>query len=494
MTKCSGETVVAGDPIYAAFQIPSSSVRSYQIIACTPTSGLSWPRRVNEAIATTMAISYNTALVMLRDIARDQIDRDNCTETVPLLESVGRLAARNHTSPISTPPHDTSAMDGFAVSSAATCNASAARSVVFAVKGIIAAGDDPVALSSEPEDGVFPCVEIMTGARFPGCTSGSGFDACIKIEDTVSMGSVGIRPDAKLYTHIAVKQAVSRNANRRLAGGDLRNEDVILSKGDVVGSRHIMALASVGITEVAVRRKLRVAVWSTGNELREGTNTHRSDCQIFNSNGPYLIASLQELGVDAEYKGILMDSPGSLQAAFSSLNASTYDLVITTGAVSKGKFDFMVPALEELRANIRFHGVAIRPGHPVLFATTNDAPHFGLPGNPIATAACFRFLVVPFLRHLLAQSVEQPETAQMLTARDSTCVSISSPAHLDCFRHGMLSVGESGKKTVVMSSNQSPAIISHFASSNCWVHIPKAGSSEAESKSVYCYPHSLFLR
>jgi molybdopterin molybdotransferase len=448
---------------------------------------------VNKVIVT-MAISYNTALEILRDVAKDQVDRDNCTETVPLLVSVGRLAARNHNSPIATPSHDTSAMDGFAFSSAATCNASAARSVVFAVKGIIAAGDDPIALSSEPEDGVFPCVEIMTGARFPGCTSGLGFDACIKIEDTVSMGSVGIGPDAKPYTHIAVKQPVSRNANRRLAGGDMRKGDIILSKGDVVGSRHIMALASVGITEVAVRRKLRVAVWSTGNELSEGTNTQRGHSQIFNSNGPYLIASLRELGVDAEYKGILMDSPGSLQAAFGSLNARTYDLVITTGAVSKGKFDFMVPALEELRAHTRFHGVAIRPGHPVLFATTNDTPHFGLPGNPIAAAACFRFLVVPFLRYLLAQSVEQPETAQMLTARDSTCASISSPAHLDCFRHGMLSVSESGRKTVVISSNQSPAIISHFASSNCWVHIPKVGSSDAESEQVYCYSHALLLR
>lgn len=442
----------------------------------------------------TMAISYEKALEILQKVAKDRLRRDKHTENVLLMDAVGRIAAKDHTSPISTPPHDTSAMDGYAISSTATANASAERPVMFAVKGTIAAGDKPVRLTDKLEDGVFPCVEIMTGARFPESTPNAAFDACVKIEDTVSLGSVTPRGEAKACTHIAVRKPLSWNANRRFAGGDIRKGDIILSRGHVVCSRHIMALASVGITEVAVRRKLRVAIWSTGNELSEGPNNLRSDSQILNSNGPYLIAALRELGVDAEYKGILRDDPKSLEAALSSVEIDACDLVITTGAVSKGKFDFIVPALEELRAHVHFHGVAIRPGHPVLFATTKretgNVPFFGLPGNPIATAACFRFLVVPFLGHLLGRTCEQPEPAQLLLPDQSSGVFVSSPSHLDCFRHGTLGTDSDGKKIVVLSSNQSPAVISHFAASKCWVHLPSGRLSELDKVMVYCYPHT----
>jgi molybdopterin molybdotransferase len=437
-----------------------------------------------------MAIYYGDALEIIHNVAGARCARSGWAETVPLPDALGRIAEQDHTSPISTPPHDTSAMDGYAIPSAATTDASAEHPVTFAVQGTVAAGDDPIILASEAEDGIFPCVEIMTGARFPASTSNTPFDASVKIEDTVSLGSIVPRAGAKARTHITVKKPLPLNANRRFAGRDIREGDLVLAKGQIVCSRHIMALASVGITHVVVRRKARVAIWSTGNELSEGPGQMCSDSQIFNSNGPYLLAALRELGVDAEYKGILKDEPMSLEAALSSVEANNWDVVITTGAVSKGKFDFIVPALEELRADVHFHGVAIRPGHPVLFATTNGIPLFGLPGNPIATAACFRFLVVPFLRDVLGHKKEQPVAAQLHGPNDSRNCSVSSPAHLDCFRHGTMSVDGHEKKVVDLSSNQSPAIISHFTSSNCWVHIPHGHQPELEKAVVYCYPHN----
>lgn len=172
-------------------------------------------------------------------------------------------------------------------------------------------------------------------------------------------------------------------------------------------------------------------------------------------------------------------------------------VVITTGAVSKGKFDFMAPALEELQADIHFHGVAIRPGHPVLFATTRSdsysVPLFGLPGNPIATAACFRFLVVPFLKRLLGQICEQPQKAKLHLRSGGPDAMLSSPTSLDCFRHGIFRSDSYGRNVVELSRNQSPAIISQFAASNCWVHIPRALLEELGETVLYCYPHADFL-
>jgi molybdopterin molybdotransferase len=439
-----------------------------------------------------MAITYEQALEKLHKIAHIYSeDRNGLTETVPLLDALGRIAGKDQASPVSTPPNDTSAMDGYAISSKATIEASPENPVSFVVKGTIAAGDMPVALANEPEKGLYPCVEIMTGAQFPDSISGAPFDACVKIEDTISLGTGVLEFESKAHVCVSVRKAMPLNANRRFAGGDMKEGDVILHEGDVVSSRHIMALASVGITDVKVRRKLRVAVWSTGNELSEGPSMGRNDSHIFNSNGPFLSAALKEIGVHVEYQGILQDNRDSLEAALSSAGAGSWDLIVTTGAVSKGKFDFMVPALEELRADIHFHGVAIRPGHPVLFATTKHetgvTPLFGLPGNPIATAACFRFLVVPFLRIMLGQVCERPEAATLLVP--DTKLSISSPSHLDCFRHGNVGKNGQGRRIVALSSNQSPAVISHFASSNCWVHLPKGNPLDLQERIVYCYPH-----
>jgi molybdopterin molybdotransferase len=439
-----------------------------------------------------MTITYREALDKIRKVAETYSKRHNsCTETVPLLDALGRIAAKDHASPMSTPPNDTSAMDGYAISSKATIGASAQDPITFVVKGTLAAGDEPMALPNDPENGVYPCVEIMTGAQFPQSATSTTFDACVKIEDTISLGRSVMHSNSKPEVHIAVKEPLPLNANRRFAGGDMQKGDVVILKGQVVRSPHVMALASVGVTDVVVQRRLRVAVWSTGNELSEGPDISRSDSQIFNSNGPYLIAALKELGVDVAYKGILSDDRSNLETALNSVGVESCDLIITTGAVSKGKFDFMLPALEELQADVHFHGVAIRPGHPVLFATTKrsagSTPVFGLPGNPIATSACFRFLVIPFLRLLVGQPSEQPETAELLSSISNP--SFASPPHLDCFRHGTISSDDAGRRIVTLSSNQSPAIISHFAGSNRWVYIPRDRPTSLEGTTVYCYPH-----
>lgn len=439
-----------------------------------------------------MGISYRDALALLEDTATGILkERRPPTERIPICEALGRVAAEHHTSPICTPPKDTSAMDGYAISSGATVDASGERPVTFIVRGTNAAGDEPLELPNEPVDGCYPCVEIMTGAQFPISTSNTPFDACVKIEDTVPSGA---KSEFQSQRRFILTRPVSLHANRRFAGGDMQKGDVIVRKGEIVRSRHVMGLASVGVTEAVVRRKLRVAVWTTGNELTRDTTATRKSTQILDSNGPFLAAALREAGVEVDLKGILQDDVQSLEYALESSEAATWDLIITTGAVSKGKFDFIVPALERVRAKVHFHGVAIRPGHPILFATMNRnrgcIPFFGLPGNPIATAACFRFLVVPFLRQLLKQAPEQPEVAELSMKNGGRDVFLASPSHLDCFRHGTVVTRPDGSKVVELSQSQSPAVISQYATSNCWAHIARGCGEEAGAVMVQCYPHT----
>lgn len=438
-----------------------------------------------------MGISYQDALALLQDCAKSILnDRKPLTECISIGEALGRVAAEDHTSPMCTPPKDTSAMDGYAISSGATVDATTERPVTFIVQGTNAAGNEPIELANEPIDGYYPCVEIMTGAQFPVSTSSTPFDACVKIEDTVPFGE---KSEFQSRRRFVLTRPVRLHANRRFAGGDMRKGDVIVSKGETLQARHVMGLASVGVTQVIVRRRLRVAVWTTGNELTRDTDGARKSAQIFDSNGPFLAAALREAGVEVDLKGILQDDVQSLEQALDSAEAASWDLILTTGAVSKGKFDFIVPALDRIRAQVHFHGVAIRPGHPILFATRDRnhgrVPFFGLPGNPIATAACFRFFVTPFIRLLLGQRAEQPDVVELSMKNGGRDVYLASPSHLDCFRHGNLVIQPDGSRLIELSQSQSPSVISQYATSNCWAHIARGCTEETGPIMVQCYPH-----
>lgn len=438
-----------------------------------------------------MATPYDEALSILERIADNVLcQRVEPIEQVPLGESVGRIAGRSHKSSVATPLFDTSAMDGYAISSQATIDASEDSPAIFTIKGTIAAGDEPIVFSTKPSDETLPCFEIMTGARFPCSVAGPQFDACVKIEDTY-----GIAESPSSEQQIKIVRPVARNANRRFAGSDFKEGDLLLAKGEMIRSRHIMALASVGIANADVRRRLRVAVWSTGNELTRGSSDPPTLPQTMDANGPFLTAALHELGARVDFKGILEDNADNLLRELNEQRGREgYDIILTTGAVSKGKFDFVASTLKAMGASIHFHGVAIRPGHPVLFASlpleSGDTPLFGLPGNPVATAACFQFLVLPFIRQLMGLEQLQPYPAKIEARNGFLDLAACCPRHLDSFRHGSLRKNNR-KNIVVLSEDQSPAKVSFFAASHCWAHIPKRRVRNDLETIVYCYPHTM---
>ncbi|KAJ5264915.1 hypothetical protein N7505_007708 [Penicillium chrysogenum] len=189
-----------------------------------------------------------------------------------------------------------------------------------------------------------------------------------------------------------------------------------------------MALASVGITEIPVLPKLRVGLYSTGSELLASRNNQPATGRVEDANGPYIAATLADNGVDVEFLGILDDDVETMMHTLKfNLEKNDCDLIISTGAVSTGRFDLVPSALQRLGAHIVFHKIGIRPGHPVMFATipnistgrSDEIPFFGLPGNPVASAACLRFLAMHYLKCLQSQLPETPLAARMSCPHDA---------------------------------------------------------------------------
>lgn len=442
-------------------------------------------------------------------------------EVVPLLESTGRIAARNIRSRLTTPEFDTSAMDGYAISSAATRDATPESPLIFHVKGAIAAGDEPKSWTTRSvDDGGIAgaCIEIMTGARFPEPGPGEEeLDACIKMEDTMYIsspspydrqGHVSLKP-AKF---IVVVRPVPRCANRRFAGEDICEGDTVIRAGQMICASHLMPLASVGVQSVAVQPMPIVRVFSTGkellreqNEVANGANQphgrdklHTADpreSSIRDVNGVFLTAAFREVGAESQFLGQLADETKDIADAVSHILSSNPppNVIVTSGGVSVGKFDHVRGALEQHvhGTRILFHGLAIRPGHPVLFAMLpnmagRETAFFGFPGNPGAAAACFRFLAVPYVRHLLGQSPETANKASFVPQRTST--QCRKNQNNDCFQPGRVGTGEGGRIVVAeVGRSEGPAKLWPFVEANCWVHFRK-GDHYEQGDLVECYP------
>ncbi|KAL7944132.1 MoeA, N-terminal and linker domain-containing protein [Trichoderma barbatum] len=443
--------------------------------------------------------SWAAAIKMLQHTADEIRSRCICNrpgERVLLKDAVGRKPLADYISQGCTPKFDTSAMDGFAISSVATHDASLSHPILFRVVGTITPGNELPSDIGVTTYGMEPCAEIMTGGRFPDCAGPLGqLDACVKIED-VTMVEYGNSDAAKQWRCILVTKPVQQNAHRRFAGNDIQNAEILVTAGQRILSSHLMPLASLGLREVEVMKRVRIGIWSTGNEFVEKT-TNAVDV-----NGPFLQAASTEYGAEANFLGYLDDEIESLSQAISCHACSgKWDALITSGAASVGKFDFIRTALEECGADVIFHGLSIRPGHPVLFALIDHGEKptafFGLPGNPGAAAACFRFIVIPYLRRLEGRKPEEPISAKVVMKTqhaDGKCGRngklVSTNRTLDCFWPGNLRTTTSGKNIVDLEGCRSPARLQPYIYSNCWVHIP-SGQDVAVGDVVSCYPMAL---
>ena len=327
-----------------------------------------------------------------REFIARLVPRVEAVEMLALRSALGRTLARDIVSAIDVPSHDNSAMDGYALRGLDLAH-DGATTLRLAGTGYAGA-----AFGGTPAPG--ECVRIMTGAVMP-----DGLDTVLPQEFASLAGATVTLPSGVLRS----------GDNRRLAGEDLARGEVALHAGRVLRPADLGLLASLGQAEVPVRRRLRVAFFSTGNELRSIGETLDEGC-VYDSNRYTLWAMLQRLGVDGLDLGVVRDDPAALEATFRAAAASA-DAVITSGGVSVGEADHTKAVMAAL-GEVLFWRIAMRPGRPMAIGriAQGDGPGailFGLPGNPVAVMVTFYALVRDAL---LAMGGATPQPLPLLRA------------------------------------------------------------------------------
>jgi molybdopterin molybdotransferase len=304
------------------------------------------------------------------------------SETVPLGAVLGRFLAADLVAPRAVPPHDNSAVDGYAVFHA---DLAADRDTVLPVGGRAAAGH-PLGRPARRGE----AIRIFTGAKMP-----DGVDTVMMQEDCVALdGAVRLRPGLK------------QGANRRRAGEDAMAGAVVIPAGRRLRAQELGLAAALGFAELTVYRRLRVAIFSTGDELAE-PGASLPDGAIYDANRHTIAALLQGLGCAVTDLGIQPDRPAAIRDALAA--AAAHDLVITSGGMSTGDEDH-VKAAVEAQGSLHFWRLAIKPGRPVALGQIGRTPFMGLPGNPVAVMVTFLILARPLILRLAGASEIAPRT------------------------------------------------------------------------------------
>ena len=328
--------------------------------------------------------AFDGGLMPVDDALAALAERVTCVtgaETVTLRQALGRVLAEDVSAPRNVPPHDNSAVDGYAVFHADLNPDGETR---LPVAGRIAAGH-PLDVPAAPGH----AYQIFTGAPVPPGADGnqaSGPDTVFMEEDVTRDGDTVILP-----------AGLKKGSNRRFAGEDVKQGDVILRAGQVLRAQEIGLAASVGRADLSVRTRLKAAVFSTGDEVRDPSDDAPEGC-IFDANRYTAMSLLEGLGCDVTDLGILPDDPGAIADALNAA-AGSHDLLITSGGVSAGEEDHVKAAVERL-GSVHFWRLAIKPGRPIALGQVGDTAFVGLPGNPVAAMVTFMVIARPLIMML----------------------------------------------------------------------------------------------
>ena len=310
------------------------------------------------------------------------------TARVPIEEAVGRILAEPAVAKLSIPPFNNSARDGVALSAAGLDAVRSGTPIPLA--GELRAGD-----SVEVANGIKgDAVRIMTGAPVPVWA-----DTIVMIENL----------DLKDDGTVVVNQSPESGAWIRPQGSDISEGSTILKPGRRIIPEHVQALASSGVVDLVVHTKPRVGLCSTGEELVDVKSGPPGSGQIYDSNRPFMTAMMRSFGCDVVVNEHVGDTLDEMVGFLNRVMEASLDLVISSGAVSMGSYDFVRPALEAVGAEIVFHKVTQKPGKPLLFAILpNGTLYFGLPGNPVSTVVNCRFYVYHALSVMQQKPLETP--------------------------------------------------------------------------------------
>ena len=374
-------------------------------------------------------------------------------EKISISDSLNRVCAKNVLSPSINPLSNNTAFDGFAVLTKETRGLSKKKVKKFKILKTIGAGDDPKISNYQKNSSV----EIMTGGIIP-----KPFDSIIPVE------KIKYFPSKQKPTHIVVDFEVKKFSFIRFAGEDYNLNDVVIKMGELVRPKHIMALTTLGIKNLYVKKKPKIIFFGTGDEIVDYKRKNISNWEVRNSNNHYFTASGKSLHYDIIDGGVIKDKEQKkLKEKLKKTLKSDIDIFVTTGAISVGKFDFIPELINKLGFKTYFKGVSIKPGRPIMLYKFEKKKKlfFGLPGNPISCAAGFRFFIYPLIRNSLGMVKEKKFKAKLINKyfkrKDFT--------H---FARCLININNKGLTELKVLQEQQSHRVKSFVKANCWGIFP----------------------
>ena len=386
----------------------------------------------------------------------------SASEKLTLRNALGRVLAEDIISPISVPGHTNSAMDGYALSGDDLPQDS---NRIYRIIGKSMAGSP---FGGKCKTG--QCIRIMTGAVMP-----DGTDTVVMQEHVEQ-----VEPDS-----VRVDDRHRPGQNVRQAGEDIAAGSTVLHTSHILTPADLGVLSSLGIGEVRVRRRPRVAFFSTGDELRS-IGEPLSEGDVYDSNRYSLYGMLKRLDVELLDMGVVKDNANDLEKAFNEA-ASMADVVITSGGVSVGEADYIKPILEQT-GEIHFWKIAMKPGRPLTHGRIGSSLFFGLPGNPVAVMVTFYQFVQPALQYLSSGLINQP-----LTFMAACSAGIRKRKGRFEFQRGILEQDAGGILTVRKTGQQGSGVLMSMSLANCFILLDEDCDGVAEGELVRVQPFAGFI-
>ena len=372
------------------------------------------------------------------DFILSQLQPVDGVERVFVRQALGRVLAEDAVSPINVPAADNSAMDGYAVRFADIAGVAPTR---LKVVGTLLAGH-PYPAALQPGE----ALRIMTGAVIP-----DGVDAVVIQEVTTTDGD-----------HVVIPPGQKQGQNIRRAGEDLRANHAAIVAGKLLRPAELGLLASIGAAEVSVRRKVRVALFSTGDELKS-LGTPLAGGEVYDSNRYTMWGVLTRLGCDIIDMGVIPDDPDKLEAAFKSASENA-DVILTSGGVSVGDADFVKTMMSRL-GEVLFWKIAMKPGRPMAFGRIGKAWLFGLPGNPVAVMVTF----YQFVRQSILKLAGVSPVLPLPTFGVPASVNLKKNPGRTEFLRAAMSLDAQGKWTVSPAGAQGSGVLRSMSEANCFI-------------------------
>ena len=390
-------------------------------------------------------------------------------EKIKSINSLSRVVSTNIYSNINYPSGDNAAFDGFAINSNDTKDIKKHSNQQFKIIGSIAAGMKPFKKRIHK----FDAVEIMTGGIIP-----KGFNTIIPIEQII------FYPSKNNQKYILVNQKIQKHNHVRFKGSDYKKNELVVKKNTIIQPNHILAFKTLGIKNINVKKKINILFFSTGNEISNQDNI--PGWKVRNSNSHYIKNLDQNFLFNFRNGGILRDNHEKVfKSKITKMLKSNTDILVTSGAVSAGKFDFVPSVIRSFKLSNYFKSVAIRPGKPILFAKIKgkQKAFFGLPGNPMSSSACFRFFVYPYIENILGLNREKPIKAILKSG-------FVKKKKFTRFAKSKLNTTKNGKLEVEVLKGQESFRIKSFVKSNIWALFPAGKSKFKKGEVVDCFFHN----